>query len=514
MLSRLALPLLGGSVLNLAATAGDRLWIGELGSEALAGLGAAHAIWLLAFTALLGVGLGTLTQVARARGAQDAEGAATSAGQGLLAALVVGGLLGILGALAAEPLLAWLAPNSSVASGAAPYLQLVLGGALLNAPLIVALFTLQAAGEGRAALVAGAVLPLGNLILDPLLIFGAELGLVGAAWATLIATGAALALSLVLLQRHVGLRRRHLRPAPATLREIFRVGAPRTLDHLCRNGAGLVLVALLAPFGAAVLSAYTAVIVLLLVLILPGVALGQAVAAFVGQNLGAGRPERAWSGVRLALLAYGGALALAGLLLAAAAPELIALFDSDPRAVAAGTLLLRTLAPVLPLLGAGLVLGKALGGAGRSGLALGATATAHLGIQLPLLVLLSRTHGLQGAFIAMAVAYAAHGALHLYLFRRALAPTAPLHSVAPTAPRLERQLVTLRRSLLALLLLALPLLGGCQNVDFTERQHLSDPVLELGESASETHFHQKVFYSREGSAGGIGSSGGGGCGCY
>ena len=70
------------------------------------------------------------------------------------------------------------------------------------------------------------------------------------------------------------------------------------------------------------------------------------------------------------------------------------------------------------------------------------------------------------------------------------------------------------RLILALLLSSAALLTGCQNVDFTEREHLGDPVLELGESSSETHFHQKVFYSREGSAGGIGSSGGGGCGCY
>ncbi|MBL4847401.1 MAG: DUF4266 domain-containing protein [Planctomycetes bacterium] len=70
------------------------------------------------------------------------------------------------------------------------------------------------------------------------------------------------------------------------------------------------------------------------------------------------------------------------------------------------------------------------------------------------------------------------------------------------------------RLILTLFLVSTPLLGGCQNVDFTEREHLGDPVLQFGESASETHFHQKVFYSREGSAGGIGSSGGGGCGCY
>lgn len=62
-----------------------------------------------------------------------------------------------------------------------------------------------------------------------------------------------------------------------------------------------------------------------------------------------------------------------------------------------------------------------------------------------------------------------------------------------------------------ILLLAL---GGCQTVDFTERRHLADPIMELGDGPAETHFTQKTRYSREGSAGGIGASAGGGCGCY
>ena len=62
-------------------------------------------------------------------------------------------------------------------------------------------------------------------------------------------------------------------------------------------------------------------------------------------------------------------------------------------------------------------------------------------------------------------------------------------------------------------LCALALLG-CRQVDFTERRHLGDPIMELDDGPAETHFQQKVTYSREGSAGGIGASAGGGCGCY
>ncbi|MCA8923367.1 MAG: DUF4266 domain-containing protein [Planctomycetes bacterium] len=72
----------------------------------------------------------------------------------------------------------------------------------------------------------------------------------------------------------------------------------------------------------------------------------------------------------------------------------------------------------------------------------------------------------------------------------------------------------MRLSLIAATLIAGATLSGCKAVDFTEKRRLADPIMELGDGPSETHFQQKCFYSREGSAGGIGSSAGGGCGCY
>ncbi len=67
---------------------------------------------------------------------------------------------------------------------------------------------------------------------------------------------------------------------------------------------------------------------------------------------------------------------------------------------------------------------------------------------------------------------------------------------------------------LAVVALACTLLAGCNAVDFHERRHLQDHVMTFSENPAETHLYQKTYYSREGSAGGIGSSAGGGCGCY
>ncbi|MBT5739320.1 MAG: DUF4266 domain-containing protein [Planctomycetes bacterium] len=68
--------------------------------------------------------------------------------------------------------------------------------------------------------------------------------------------------------------------------------------------------------------------------------------------------------------------------------------------------------------------------------------------------------------------------------------------------------------ILIVLLLLSPLAAGCSTVEYYEKQNLQDAAMQFEGDPSEVHFQAKVYYSMEGSAGGIGDSGGGGCGCY
>ncbi len=74
-----------------------------------------------------------------------------------------------------------------------------------------------------------------------------------------------------------------------------------------------------------------------------------------------------------------------------------------------------------------------------------------------------------------------------------------------------------RRTVLALRLaaaLGIASLASCNTVEFYELERLGDPMMTFEEGGAEAHFEQKVYYSMEGSAGGIGTTAGGGCGCY
>lgn len=71
-----------------------------------------------------------------------------------------------------------------------------------------------------------------------------------------------------------------------------------------------------------------------------------------------------------------------------------------------------------------------------------------------------------------------------------------------------------RRRTIWVLALLLASLSACNTVEYYDKRAFADPVMEFEDGATETHWFQKTYYSIEGSAGGIGTSAGGGCGCY
>jgi putative MATE family efflux protein len=350
-------------------------------------------------------------------GAGDSRQAALFACHGIGIGAGLGLIVGLLALLAPSQALVALTADPAVAVPAADYLRVTLCGMLWNAPLLAILFSLHGAGKGQAALKVGAVFPLLNTVLDPLLIWGFGLGLPGAAWATLLANAVAVVIGLRVLLRHLPLGD-GFEFRPQVVRQIVAIGAPGSLEHMLRNMAGFALVAFLFPFGAAVLSGYTAGLAVLMILICPGLALGQATASLVGQSLGANRPDQAWRTAGSAALLYATFMAFAGALVFVFAEPAIAAFDINPLAISAGATFLRTLAPALPLLGVGLILGKAFSGARRPKTALAASALSHLGVQLPLVALLTALSGPTGAYLGMALAYAIHGIVSAIFFAR------------------------------------------------------------------------------------------------
>ena len=421
-----------GSLLNLVSFVVDRKLVGLAGTHALAALGSAHAALMVIVTFALGLSIGALAGVARHIGAGEPAQAARFAFNGIYVGLGFGLIVFVCAFFVPAPLLAFMGADPDVSGPAASYLAVTMGGMVFHAPLLMLAFSLQGAGLARLALLLSAVPALLNASLDWPFIFHLELGVAGAAWAGVVAHAVGLALALFLLWRSP------LRPQPGGLRvdlvrirRIIQIGVPGSLEHMVRTSAGFALVALITRFGAEVISGYTSGQVILMLLVTPGVAIGQATAALVGQNLGAGAPRRAWDTVKVATALYVGLVALAGLVVFLAADHLIGAFDPDPRVIAEGARMLRIGVLCFPFLAVAMVVSRAFAGAGRTLPMMVVAAIAHLGVQIPAVWWLSRAMGPTGAYIGMSTAFAVHGVLSGAMFLRRFGPwrrNEPVHS--------------------------------------------------------------------------------------
>jgi len=425
---RLAVPMLISALLQNAQNLIDLYWIGRLGADAVAALAIGGTVLMMLFPLVMGMAVGTVAIVSRRIGEGDHPGTSQAAGQALSVAMFLGLIAGGIGWLFADELPLLLGAVPDVARLAGEYLEILFLGSFTVFVLFVGGHSIfQAAGNTMIPMALMITANLLNLILDPLLIFGwgpiPALGIRGAACATVLSQALAAAGALLLLRRGAGgirLHPRHMFPNPAIAFQILRIGLPGTGQMLARSLMALVLMRITAASGTHAIAAFGAGHRLQMLILMPAFALGNAAATLVGQNLGAGRPERANRGAWLAagmdvvlMILLGGALALC-------APLLMGYFTHDPLVIATGTSLLRITSGFYVFVALSIVLGRALQGAGDTLTPMLLTLISLWGIQVPLAIWLSRmmTPATNGIWWAIAIAVTIHGILVALAFQR------------------------------------------------------------------------------------------------
>jgi putative MATE family efflux protein len=374
-LLRLAAPNVLVMVLQAVVATMDAVFVGWLGSDALAGVSLVYPLLMLMQTMSAGgMGGGVASAVARALGAGRRTEAQALAAHAVLIALVMG-VLFTSGLLAGGPAL-YSAMGGTGASleAALRYSRVVFGGAVIY----WVFNTLASIVRGTGTMALPAAVTTGSallyLCLAPALVMGwgpfPRLGVAGTATANLIAFGmAALVLAGYLCSpwSTVRLTYRGLRIRGVLFREILRVGAPGSLNTVFTNLTVVLMTGLVGPFGTAALAGYGMGARLEYLQIPLVFGMGSALVAMVGTNVGAGqlaRAERiAWTGAGIA----GGVTASIGLLAAVFPRVWLGLFTADPQVQAAGASYLLIVGPTYGFFGLGLALYFASQGAGRLG---------------------------------------------------------------------------------------------------------------------------------------------------
>ncbi|MFQ5681481.1 MAG: MATE family efflux transporter [Candidatus Omnitrophota bacterium] len=420
----LAAPLMVGALLQGTQSLVDMFWVGSLGPASLAAVAMSGIVIMLVFTIVAGIGIGAVSLVSRNVGAGNKSGAGLCASQALIFGLAVSLLWAVLGYFCAEKFLALLGADQEVISVGAGYLRVLLVGNFTLSLLLINGYILQGAGDVINPMIFMVIANLFNIVLDPIFIFGIgvpPMHVCGAAVATIIGQGLALFFALRLLSHsrsRVRIKFGEIRLRLDIIRDMLRVGLPTSLQIFFRMAMSMTIIRLIAGFGTAAVAAFGIMMRIHINVLLPAFALGGAAAALMGQNLGAGNILRAKKSVWTATIIDVLIMFVVGFVFYNFSENIISLFSRDPRVLAIGAQSIRIVAFFYVFIAFGVVLNRALGGAGDTVVPMLITFVSLWAYLVPAayFVVHHTQWGLNGIWWAIATSYALNGLLTLVWF--------------------------------------------------------------------------------------------------
>lgn len=385
----------------------DTIFVGRLGTEAIAGLTLIMPLqmFVLAFGLLIGVGASSY--IARNLGASRHEQASLTFSSAVFMGLIFSVFITLLGISQLKPLLEIIGKNSRAIPQAYDYgfvIVFAIPAMIFN---IILSQCARAEGNPNIAMnsqLAGTLL---NIVLDPLFIFTLKMGIKGAAAATVIANTIALIVILRYFmgpKSHLKFKIKHLHPNREILQEVSKAGIPSFTRHIAASLVITVTNVLLAAYGAFALAIMGINNRLIMMFFMPIIGTGQGFMPIAGYNYGAKNLVRVkaafWSTIKLVTV-----ICTIGWILIQLYPEFfIRIFSSDLQVLREGIPSMRMINALLPLVGfqiIGAVTYQAIG-RGLAGFIL--SIARQVIVFLPLVLIFKILFGLKGIFLTFPAA--------------------------------------------------------------------------------------------------------------
>ena len=440
----LSVPMILEMVMESLFAVVDIFFVAHLGADAVAVVGITEAMMAIIYAVAFGLAIGATATVARRVGEKNTEGAARAAAHIIYLGFFISILISVIGIIFAPVFLSFLGAEPQVIEQGTTFTRIMLGG---NA-VVVFIFLLNAIfrGAGDAA-VAMRVLWLANglnIILAPNFIYGnkifaflginapqwlidnwifPELGVTGAAVGTTIGRGIGVLFAAWYLFGKGGritVRRENWTFNPQLLWKLIKLSSTAVLQLIIATASWSALVRVVAGFGSEAIAGYVIGLRVIMFALLPALGLSNAAATLVGQNLGAGKPERAEKAVWKAAFFNAAFYGAIGMIFIFFAHPIIGIFTEEASVLAYGTDCLRIVAYGFVFYGFGMVLETAFNGAGDTWTPTYLNLFIFWLFEIPLAYLLAYHFGLgpNGVFWAITIAFSVLAIASALLFKR------------------------------------------------------------------------------------------------
>jgi len=426
LLLRFSVPLAFGFVVNAVYSWTDMYFVSRLGESAIAALGFSEQINFVLFTVGSGFCIGTGIVIARRIGEGRREDAMVIATQAMSFMALFSTIVSACLLLVLPSILPALRLTHDVARLTEDYMLVLLIGFPANLVMFLSNCTIRSTGNTVFPMAVVIVSAICNACLDPLLMFGVAgipaMGIRGAGLATAIAQwcGAAISLHALYTGRlNLHLRRPSLRLDWSTIRTIFAVGIPSSLQSLAVSTSRLAMISMANNFGVAAAAAYTVGLKVDILVFMPIFASGVAIETLVSQSLGAKRFER----VRLFRLAAIRQMSVfvcaVGVVVYLFAEVIARIFTNDRDVIEASEAYMHFAVFGYFFFVIGQTGTRSLSGAGHTVRSMLIVVAVLFGVMVPLAWLLSTFTPLQerGVYLSIAASYAVYAAVATYAIR-------------------------------------------------------------------------------------------------
>jgi putative MATE family efflux protein len=423
----LAVPMILELIMESTFAVVDIYFVGKLGASAVATVGLTETYLYLLYSLAMGLAMAVTAIVARRIGEQNREAASVAAIQSIFLALLCSVPFTIAGIFFSKELLTLMGADAWAIENGYLYTQWMLGGNFVIVLLFVINAIFRGAGDAAIAMrvlwIANGV----NIILDPILIFGwgpiPAMGIEGAAIATFIGRGTGVAIQLWTLfnaGKHIRLVMAQIQWDGQIILNIIKTSLGGIGQMIVAMTSWIFLMRILSGVSSDAVAGATIALRIMMFTLMPAWGMSNAAATLVGQNLGAGQPDRAESSVWKIGFYNMIFLLVVAVVYFAFNDELMAIFTNDAQVISIGAEWLRILSYSYIVYGWWMVSSQAFNGAGDTKTPTKINLVFFWLIQIPLSYLLAITLDWQhsGVFWGVFISETSVGLFTLWLFSR------------------------------------------------------------------------------------------------
>jgi putative MATE family efflux protein len=388
----------------------DTFWVAKLGHEPIAALTVILPYSIIIMSVGVGTGVGVSSLVSRRFGEGEVEVTNHVAGQIFSLTILFGAIFLVAAVFFADEILTLCGATPDIMEYGRQYLTIIGFGGFFVFFGMVSSELLRGSGDAVRPMIFMVTAGVINIVLDPFLIFGwwifPQMGVSGAALATVIAQGVGAGLAFVYIIARKSTYRIHipyLKPDISIIKDIYKVGLPSMLTEVSESICFILLNNVLAGYGSMAIAAVGIIIRVVDFAFMPIIGVAEALLPIIGFNYGARIWKRMWGSLKLAAIWLIVLLGLATITMEILAPQLVGIFSQEQAMLDLAVPAMRLVIVALPFIGLAIIFIVTFQAMGKGREVLLLSLARQFVFFVPLIYILPRFMEVTGVWVALPV---------------------------------------------------------------------------------------------------------------